>query len=85
MFAFWCILNEVFVCSFSEFFITNVNKLSHKTIQNICLLTYADGLIELLKKKKSDLNYANMIIYPNSEEINTKLMDHFIEYSITGR
>lgn len=77
--------NGVFVCSYSEFFIKNVNKLSHKTIENVCLLTYADGIVELLKKRKTDLNYTNMVIYPNSEEINNKLMDHFLEYSVTGR
>lgn len=81
----YCILNGVFVDSFSDFFITNINRLSHKTIQNICLITFADGLIELLKKRKTDLNYNNAIIYPNSEEINNKLIDHFIEYSVTGR
>lgn len=70
---------------FSTFFITNLNRISHKTIQNICLLTFADGLIELLRIKSTHLNIGNIEIYPNSEVINYKVLDNFVEYSITGR
>lgn len=69
----------------SEFFITNLNRISHKTIQNICLLTFADGLIELLKLKSTNLKYRNLEVYPNSEVINDKVLDNFVEYSVTGR
>lgn len=71
--------------SFSKFFIENINRLTYKTIQNICLLTYADGLIELLGKKSSNLNFRNAAVYLNSEVINNKLLDNFLEYSVTGR
>ncbi|CAI6357730.1 unnamed protein product [Macrosiphum euphorbiae] len=69
----------------SKFFITNLNKLPHKTIQNICLLTFADGLIELLRLKSHELNARNIEIYPNSEVINDKVLDNFVEYTVTGR
>ncbi|XP_015375610.1 PREDICTED: uncharacterized protein LOC107170101 isoform X2 [Diuraphis noxia] len=69
----------------STFFITNLNRLSHKTVQNICLLSLADGLIELLRLKSADLNYRNIEIYPNCEVINFKVLDNFVEYSVTGR
>uniref|UniRef100_A0A2S2NL98 Uncharacterized protein n=1 Tax=Schizaphis graminum TaxID=13262 RepID=A0A2S2NL98_SCHGA len=69
----------------STFFITNLNRLSHKNIQNICLLTFADGLIELLSTKSAELNFRNIEIYPNSEVINDKVLDNFVEYSVTGR
>lgn len=74
-----------FVYSLSKFFITNLNKLPHKTIQNICLLTFADGLIELLRLKSHELNARNIEIYPNSEVINDKVLDNFVEYTVTGR
>lgn len=74
-----------FVCSLSKFFITSINRLCHKTILNICLLTLADGLIELLKQKTGTLDHRCESVYPNSEVINDKLMDNFIEYSVTGR
>jgi len=69
---------------FSQFFIENVNRLTDKTVQNICLLTFADGLVELLKTKSANLNYRNNEIYPYSEVINDKLMDNFLEYNVTG-
>lgn len=72
-------------CSLSNFFITNLNRLLYKNIQNICLLTFADGLIELLKTKSADLNFRNFIVYKNSEVINDKVLDNFVEYSVTGR
>lgn len=75
----------IYFYSLSTFFIANINRLSHKTIQNICLLTYADGLIELLSKKSGDINFRYNEIYPNSQIINDKLMDNFIEYSVSGR
>lgn len=74
-----------FIYSLSNFFISNVKKLSHKTIQNICLLAFADGLIELLKKKPGDLIFRYNGIYPNSQVINDKLLDNFVDYSVTGR
>jgi len=60
-----------------------MNIIPHKTIQNICLLTYADGLIGLLKTRPGELNYKNRIIYPNSDLINDKILDHFLEYTRT--
>lgn len=75
-----------FLCSLSKFFVSSVNRLSHKSVQNICLITFADGLIELLKKKPKELNSKkNNKIYPASEIINDKLLDNFFEYSVTGR
>lgn len=74
-----------FTYSFSMFFISNINKLNHKSIQNICLLSYVDGLITLLKTKSNDLMQRNFILYPNCEVINDKVLDNFLEYSITGR
>lgn len=74
------------LCSLSKFFISSVNRLSHRSIQNICLITLADGLIELLKKKPHDLNSKRSNeIYPASEIINDKLLDNFLEYNVTGR
>lgn len=69
---------------FSNFFITNINRLIHKTIKNICLLTFADGLVELLKTKPTDLSFKNKEIYPYSEVINDKLLDNFLEYNVFG-
>lgn len=75
-----------FVCSLSKFFVSNINRLSHKSVQNICLITLADGLVDLLKKKPNDLNSKRSSeIYPASEIINDKLLDNFLEYSVTGR
>ncbi|XP_050431076.1 uncharacterized protein LOC126844056 [Adelges cooleyi] len=68
----------------SKFFIANVNRLPQKNVQNICLLTLADALVTLLFLKSEDVN-KNYAIYPNSELINSKVLDHFTEYSITGR
>lgn len=62
-----------------------MNRLSHKTAQNICLLTFADGLVELLKTKPDHLNYGNNIIYINSNIINDKILDNFVEYNVVGR
>lgn len=74
-----------FIYSFSKFFISNIKKLTHKTVQNICLLTFADGLIELLKKRPGDLNFRYNEIYPNSQVINDKVLDNFVDYSVAGR
>ncbi|VVC36554.1 Hypothetical protein CINCED_3A022368 [Cinara cedri] len=69
----------------SQFYIASINRLSHKSIQNICLLMFADGLIELLKLRSADLNYVrNLDIYPNCVIINDKVLDNFIEYTSTG-
>lgn len=73
-----------FIYSLSKFFITNFKKLTHKTIQNICLLAFADGLVELLKTKGNlDKNFDN--IYPHCQIIQNKLIDNFLEYKDTGR
>lgn len=77
-------LKNYFVCRFSHFFVENANRLAHKTIQNICLLTFADGLVELLKIKSANLNHRNNEIYPYSEVINDKLLDNFLEYNVAG-
>lgn len=79
------LIQFLFFCRYTQFFISNIVRLSHKTVQNICLLTFADGLIELLKTKSAYLNHGNNIIYSNCEVINDKVLDNFVEYNITGR
>lgn len=74
-----------FIYSLTKFFISSVNRLAHKTIQNICLLTLADGLIELLKKKCINFNYnRELIVYPSCQLINEKILNNFLDYRITG-
>lgn len=74
-----------FVYSLSKFFIASINRLPHKTIQNICLLTFADALLVLLKMKSGSLNYNKYLnIYPNCQLINDKVLDNFLDYTITG-
>lgn len=76
----WCIL----FYSFTHFFIKNINNITHKSIQNVCLLTFADGLIELLKSK-SYLNNSYYELYPNCPLINDKILNNFVEYNVNGR
>ncbi|XP_050548016.1 uncharacterized protein LOC126909622, partial [Daktulosphaira vitifoliae] len=78
-------IKNIVIFSLSQFFIANVNRLAQKNVQNICLLTFADGLVNLLFTKPNELDSRNCDIYPNCSLINEKLLDHFTDYSATGR